>query len=94
VLVERKKIFDELNFRRKKAYEQIELDALIGNCKKINELKKLIKTVAEANDVTVLIQGESGTGKNLIARLIHNLSNRKNNPFIEVNVCYNTVIIL
>ncbi|MGA1846030.1 sigma-54-dependent transcriptional regulator [Deferribacter abyssi] len=83
--LERKKILEELSFRRNKEYESVEIDSLIGSSAKMNDLKKLLKMVADADDVTVLIQGESGTGKNLFARLIHNLSKRRENPFIEVN---------
>ncbi|WP_223144622.1 sigma-54-dependent transcriptional regulator [Deferribacter autotrophicus] len=83
--LERKKILEELNFRRNKEYECVEIDSLIGSSAKMKDLKKLLMMVADADDVTVLIQGESGTGKNLFARIIHNLSKRKENPFIEVN---------
>jgi PAS domain S-box-containing protein len=54
---------------------------------KNNEMLKIfdvLPSIAES-DSTVLIEGESGTGKELIARAIHNLSYRKNKPFITVN---------
>ncbi len=51
---------------------------------KMREIFRLIKQVAET-DVTVLIQGETGTGKELIARAIHHNSKRRREPFIAVN---------
>jgi DNA-binding NtrC family response regulator len=57
---------------------------LIGNSVPVVELKQIIKQVAPT-DVTVLITGESGVGKEVVAKLIHKTSKRKNNPFITVN---------
>lgn len=48
------------------------------------EIKTLIKMVAPTN-ATVLINGETGTGKEVIARYVHSVSNRKHKPFIKVN---------
>ena len=50
----------------------------------MHEIYKTIGQVAES-DTTVLIQGESGTGKELVARAIHNYSQRKEKPFLAVN---------
>lgn len=57
---------------------------IIGQSKAINEIKELIEKVAPS-EARVLITGENGTGKELIARQIHELSNRNKGPFIEVN---------
>jgi two-component system, NtrC family, response regulator HydG len=57
---------------------------IIGDSKAIKEIFTIINQVA-SNDTTVLIQGESGTGKELVARAIHNKSNRADKPFIKVN---------
>jgi len=57
---------------------------LIYKSEKIQRVISLVKKVS-AGDVNILITGESGTGKELIARAIHNLSNRRLNPFIPVN---------
>lgn len=59
-------------------------DKIIGNSKVMQELYDLIVKVAET-DVNVLITGETGTGKDLVARAIHLHSNRRNGPFITVN---------
>lgn len=55
-----------------------------GNSKAINELKDQIKIVAPT-DAWILIAGENGTGKELVAHTIHRLSKRNDKPFIEVN---------
>lgn len=54
---------------------------IIGESNSIKKLFQLIHKVA-VTDATVLILGESGTGKELVARSIHNLSNRKDKPYI------------
>jgi DNA-binding NtrC family response regulator len=58
---------------------------LIGESNVIKEIKYLINKVAESPDSSVLITGESGTGKELVARLIHNKSQRKANSIVSVN---------
>lgn len=58
---------------------------MIGQSAPIREVFATIRQVAPA-DVTVLILGESGTGKELVARAIHNLSSRRDHPFIAANV--------
>ncbi len=57
---------------------------ILGNSPEIEEIIRIIGTVAPT-DLSVLIIGESGTGKELVARAIHNLSERRNNPLISVN---------
>ena len=59
-------------------------DELIGNTVPINNLKKRIKQISVSN-ARVLITGESGTGKNHVAKEIHNLSERSSKPFITIN---------
>ncbi|NLW92563.1 MAG: sigma 54-interacting transcriptional regulator [Syntrophomonadaceae bacterium] len=57
---------------------------LVINSAKMKEVVKLVLRVAQV-DSTVLIQGESGVGKEVIAGIIHSNSNRKDGPFIKVN---------
>ncbi len=57
---------------------------LTGVSKAIEEIRELIKKVAPT-DTTVLITGESGVGKEVVARLIHLHSKRREGPFVEVN---------
>jgi DNA-binding NtrC family response regulator len=59
-------------------------DELIGNSQAMTELKSFIAKIAPF-DTTVLIQGETGTGKELVAKLIHQWSPRKTEAFLPVN---------
>ncbi len=56
----------------------------IGDSEPMLKVKSIIEQVADS-ELTVLIRGESGTGKEIAARSLHQLSNRKNKPFIKVN---------
>ncbi len=74
-----------VNFAGKPVIKNRELMSyIVGESEKILSLLELLEKVAES-DATVLIQGESGVGKELVARAIHDLSSRKNKNFIPVN---------
>ncbi|MCW4221177.1 MAG: sigma-54 dependent transcriptional regulator [Candidatus Thiodiazotropha lotti] len=60
--------------------------SLVGNSAAMAELKQMIGAVAP-NDITVLIQGESGSGKELVARAIHAYSHRKKHNYVAVDCC-------
>jgi DNA-binding NtrC family response regulator len=62
-----------------------EISSIIGNCTAMQEVFHQIRQVAKT-DATVMIHGESGTGKELIARALHNLSDRSAGPFLAVNL--------
>jgi len=59
-------------------------DEIIGESRVLKQALKQVETVAPT-DSTVLILGETGTGKELIARALHNLSSRKDKTFVKVN---------
>ena len=63
---------------------QIGVHRLVGKSSQMREIYKLIGVMA-SNTVTVLIEGETGTGKDLVARAIHVGSERKEKPFIPVD---------
>ncbi|MEJ5172870.1 MAG: sigma-54 dependent transcriptional regulator [Hydrogenothermaceae bacterium] len=75
------KIQQNLEYLKEKETKDIEI---IGNSEKIEELKRQIEKVAKSN-AWVMIFGENGTGKELVAKSIHYLSPRKNYPFVDVN---------
>jgi transcriptional regulator with GAF, ATPase, and Fis domain len=57
---------------------------IIGQSENMQAVFRLVKKVADC-DSTILISGETGTGKGLVARAIHQNSKRKNKPFISIN---------
>jgi len=71
--------------RRAKRYRGEERrHRLTGNSRSIKHIRELIEQVADF-DTTVLVTGESGTGKELVARTIHDLSDRADMPFVPIN---------
>ena len=59
-------------------------DRLVGRSHFIQELDELINQLAPTN-MAILIAGESGTGKDIVARLLHTRSGRKSRPFVKIN---------
>jgi len=74
----------ELNALRRERREGVGLPEIIGRNRKMQEILEMVRVVAPT-EKTVLIQGESGTGKELIARAIHRLSPRNDNPMVAVS---------
>jgi len=67
------------------ATESAAMDALVGQSAPLVELRKRIAAVAKAVDTTALILGETGTGKGVVARMIHALSARAYEPLVAVD---------
>jgi len=63
---------------------ELHFEDIVGNSQALKLVLREVETVATA-DSTVLIYGETGTGKELIARAVHNLSSRKSNAFVKLN---------
>lgn len=61
-----------------------EIDEIVGDDPKIKKIRDLIHLVAQDGETTVLIRGETGTGKELIAKAIYRLGARKRGPFVAV----------
>jgi len=69
---------------RKRIEKSYTFEDIVSKSHKMYELFNLLPDISESGS-TVLIEGESGTGKELLARALHNLSPRKDGPFITVN---------
>jgi PAS domain S-box-containing protein len=69
---------------KKELFQKYTLGDIISKNYLIHDIFNILPNIAES-DSTVLIQGASGTGKELFAKAIHNLSRRKGKPFIKVN---------
>ncbi|MFZ5766765.1 MAG: sigma-54-dependent transcriptional regulator [Thermodesulfobacteriota bacterium] len=82
---EKRRLRTEVDYFRREIRKKYDYDNLIGNSSKMIEVFKMIKVCAETDAKIVLILGESGTGKQLVARAIHYHSARSQAPFIEIN---------
>ena len=83
-LLRMKQLEEENLSLKKRVEERYRLEGLVGKSPQMLKIYDLIETVAQT-DTTVLVNGENGTGKELVANAIHLQSPRKNSPFIKVN---------
>jgi DNA-binding NtrC family response regulator len=74
----------EIEVLRRQLQDRGAFGELVGNSMPMREVYSLVEQVASSS-ASVLITGESGTGKELVARTIHQLSPRRNRPFIGIN---------
>ena len=74
----------ELEVTRRQLRQSGVLGAMVGQSQRMQEVFGLIERIAPSN-VSVLITGESGTGKELVARTLHEMSERKSRAFVAVN---------
>ena len=70
-------------FTRNKS--RFSLDNIVGRSKPVRDVLEMIRRLAQAGASTLLVQGESGTGKDLVSRAIHFESNRRDSPFFALN---------
>lgn len=82
--IEHNRMSREINVLRKQLDEKFSFQNIIGESPKIRQVLDQVQCVCQT-DATVLIQGESGVGKELIAKAIHHNSNRKENNLITLN---------
>lgn len=74
----------ELEVTKRKLRDSGSLGSLVGASKKMQEIFRLIEMVSPST-ASVLITGASGTGKEMVARTIHELSTRRSKPFVPIN---------
>src|SRR6185503_9477688 len=82
--IKQKALIDENEALKAKLQDRYKFQNVISKSKKMQELFELIESVA-ASEANILIQGENGTGKELIANAIHYNSKRSKGPFIKIN---------
>jgi two-component system response regulator PilR (NtrC family) len=82
--IEQRRLKTENAYLRSQLEERYRFDGIVGHSRPMRELFELLETVA-ATSSTVLITGETGTGKELVARAIHHNSPRRNNRFVALN---------
>jgi DNA-binding NtrC family response regulator len=82
--IETQRLMTENILLKEEFASKLGLPRIIGKSEKITNVAQIVQRVAPTK-TTVLLIGESGTGKELFARALHNLSNRKEFPFIPIN---------
>lgn len=83
--VKEKETLSELKtYYKDQALSEYKFENIIGKSSKMQHIFNMLETVSPS-DATILVRGETGTGKELIATAVHNLSKRSNGPFIKLN---------
>ncbi len=83
--LETRRLRTEVARTREIQRNEFSVDRIIGVSEHIRDIRELIKKVAGSEASTILIQGESGTGKDLVAHAIHYESARRERPFFAIN---------
>jgi DNA-binding NtrC family response regulator len=83
-VLEKSELKREVHHLRSELEAKSEYENFVGDSPKILEVKSMIEQVADS-ELTVLIRGDSGTGKEVVARILHQLSDRRKGPFVKVN---------
>jgi len=84
-LLNRYHIKNQLNYYRRKAQGNQDFEFFVSRLPVMHEIQKMAMKIAEVPVSTVLIEGATGTGKEMLARYIHNNSSQADAPFIEIN---------
>ena len=83
--IEAGRLRKEVNLLRRERAHQFSFDQIIGNSPAMREMLTIGRKVAESEVSSVLLQGPSGTGKDLVAKAIHYQSHRGDAPFVAIN---------
>ena len=83
--LEARHLREKINHLRDERSRQFSFDLIIGQSPSMAQMMLMARKVAESEAAAVLLQGESGTGKDLVAKAIHHSSRRSDAPFISIN---------
>jgi DNA-binding NtrC family response regulator len=83
-VVEKQELMKEVLYLRSEVAREHRFESIVGGNARMQEIYSLVRRIAD-NNATVMLTGESGTGKEVLARAIHQQSNRANKPFVAVN---------
>jgi len=83
--IETQRLRKEVNLLRRERVLAFSFEQIVGESPAIREMLQMAHKVAESEASSVLLQGESGTGKDLVAKAIHYASDRANAPFVAIN---------
>jgi len=83
--LERFKLNNQFNYYKRKMQDKCNEDFFISTLPQIEEIQNLALKIAQVEESTILIEGVSGTGKEMLARFIHQKSPQANAPFVEIN---------
>lgn len=83
--IEANRLRKEVSLFRRERAQRFSFDQIVGESPAMREMLALAHKVAESEVSSVLLQGESGTGKDLVAKAIHYHSSRADSPFIAIN---------
>jgi len=83
-VLEQSRVFVDIRHLRNELNGKCEFGGMLSRTNEMHRVFETIRMVAET-DVTVVVEGETGTGKDLVARAIHHQSSRKKGPFVTIN---------
>jgi two-component system, NtrC family, response regulator AtoC len=83
--IEAGRLRKEVNLFRRQRAQEFNFHQIIGQSPAMKEMLAIAQKVAESEVSSVLLQGESGTGKDLVAKAVHYQSNRDEGPFVAIN---------
>jgi len=84
-VTEKLRLNNELQVLRRQQKDIVTFDHIVSQSTEIKHIIQLSKKIATTETTTILLLGESGTGKDMFARAIHNSSSRKDKPFVTIN---------
>jgi two-component system response regulator AtoC len=83
--LEQRRLRSENDYLRSQLQERYQFEGIVGRSKAMHALFQMLETVARAASTTVLVTGETGTGKEVVAKAIHHNSPRKAHRFVAIN---------